>query len=412
MLISCVECGLQVSDKAITCPHCGYPLDKKIAKRTYKSRKKRKRLPNGFGQITEIKNKNLRKPFRVMVTVGKTPEGKCIQRLLKPDCYFETYNDAYAALIDYNRNPYDLDDSITVEELYKRWTSTYFETLKSKSSERTITSAWAYCSDVYNMRVSDLRARHIKGCMENGNAIIKGKEKEPSANMKSRIKSLFNIMLDYAVEYEIADKNYARTFNLSSDIIDDTERVKRSHMPYTDDEIEILWNNLYKVNYVNVLLLQCYSGWRPQELGLIKLKDVDLDVGIMKGGMKTKAGINRVVPIHPKVKDIVKKLYDEAKELNSEYLINCTDVSTHKDSIKMSYDKYSKRVGKIISQLNLNPEHRAHDGRNHFITAAKKYGVDEYALKYIVGHTIKDITERVYTKREIDWLITEMQKIK
>ena len=26
MLIKCPECELQVSDKAINCPHCGYPL--------------------------------------------------------------------------------------------------------------------------------------------------------------------------------------------------------------------------------------------------------------------------------------------------------------------------------------------------------------------------------------------------
>ncbi|WP_366525888.1 zinc-ribbon domain-containing protein, partial [uncultured Parasutterella sp.] len=26
MLIKCPECELQVSDKAATCPHCGYPM--------------------------------------------------------------------------------------------------------------------------------------------------------------------------------------------------------------------------------------------------------------------------------------------------------------------------------------------------------------------------------------------------
>lgn len=412
MLMTCEECGLNVSDKAITCPHCGYPLDMKTVKRTYKPRNKRKRLPNGFGQISEIKNQNLRKPFRAMVTVGKTPEGKYIQRTLKPECYFETYNDAYMALMDYNRNPYDLDDAITVSELYERWTASYFETLKSVSSQRTITSAWAYCSSVYNMRASDVRARHIKGCMDEGIAIIKGQEKTPTANVKSRIKSMFNLMLDYAVEYEIVDKNYARTFNVSDDILEEKENVKRSHMPYTQEEIDILWDNLYKVQYVDVLLLQCYSGWRPQELGLIKLEDVDLEQGIMEGGMKTKAGKNRIVPIHPKIKEIVEKKYQEAKELGSEFLINCTDVSTHKDSIKMTYDKYSKRVAKIRDLLNLNSDHRAHDGRNHFITMAKNAGMDEYALKYIVGHAIQDVTERVYTQREISWLIDEMQKIK
>ena len=44
------------------------------------------------------------------------------------------------------------------------------------------------------------------------------------------------------------------------------------------------------------------------------------------------------------------------------------------------------------------------DGRKHFVTAAKKYGVDEYAIKYIVGHKISDITEKVYTDREFVWL--------
>lgn len=219
-------------------------------------------------------------------------------------------------------------------------------------------------------------------------------------------------MLDYAVEYEIVDKNYARTFNVSDDILEEKENVKRSHMPYTQEEMNILWDNLYKVQYVDVLLLQCYSGWRPQELGLIKLEDVDLEQGIMVGGMKTKAGRNRIVPIHPKIKEIVEKKYQEAKELGSEFLINCTDVSTHKDSIKMTYDKYSKRVAKIRDLLNLNSDHRAHDGRNHFITMAKNAGMDEYALKYIVGHAIQDVTERVYTQREISWLIDEMQKIK
>lgn len=37
---------------------------------------------------------------------------------------------------------------------------------------------------------------------------------------------------------------------------------------------------------------------------------------------------------------------------------------------------------------------------------------DEYAIKYMVGHSIADITERVYTKRDPDRLRTEIEKIK
>ena len=43
---------------------------------------------------------------------------------------------------------------------------------------------------------------------------------------------------------------------------------------------------------------------------------------------------------------------------------------------------------------------------------AKKYEVDEYAIKYMVGHKIADITEKVYTQRELNWLKTEIEKIK
>lgn len=66
---------------------------KSIAKR-----KKHRRLPNGFGQISEIKNRNLRKPFRVLITVGKDSTGHPICKPLRPQSYFETYNEAYLAL--------------------------------------------------------------------------------------------------------------------------------------------------------------------------------------------------------------------------------------------------------------------------------------------------------------------------
>ena len=78
----------------------------------------------------------------------------------------------------------------------------------------------------------------------------------------------------------------------------------------------------------------------------------------------------------------------------------------------MNYDKFRSRYCGIVEKLNLNPEHRCHDGRIQFVTMAKKYQVDEYAIKRIVGHSISDITESVYTKRGIDWLREEIEKIR
>lgn len=75
MLMKCPECELQVSDKAPACPHCGYPMKPTVKQKPRTKANKRRRLPNGFGQISEIKNRNLRNPFRAMVTVGKTQRG-------------------------------------------------------------------------------------------------------------------------------------------------------------------------------------------------------------------------------------------------------------------------------------------------------------------------------------------------
>lgn len=412
-LIKCPECELQVSDKALSCPHCGYPMQ--TPKRKPRTSTKRKRLPNGFGSITELKNRNLRKPFWARVCVGRDPFGKPKLKPLKPDAYFSTYNEAYQALVEYNRNPYDLEDDITVAELYEKWTDVYFRSLESDSSARTITSAWAYCSSIYSMRAKDIRARHIKGCMEEGYRIeTKGKKKGekvfPSAGTKARMKSMFNLMLDYALEYEIVDRNYARTFEISSDIIKEKEAATRGHIIFSMDEMKTLWDNVGSVKFVDWILIQCYMGWRPQELATLRLDEINMKDWYMQAGMKTDAGKQRIVPIHTIIRELVQKNYDFAMSIGSEYLLNDKG-QTHCGSWKMTYDKYAKRFEKVIKELNLNPEHRPHDPRMTFITMAKKAEIADAAIKKMAGHKIQDITESVYTYRDIEWLKQDIEKI-
>lgn len=411
MLIKCPECDLQVSDKALSCPHCGYPLTGENKPRLKYNKKKRMRLPNGFGQISEIKGKNLRKPFRAMVTVGKSPTGKPICKPLKPEAYFETYNDAYAALVEYNRNPYDLESSITMKELYERWSEGHFKTINERSAG-AIDVSWSYCTSIYDLRVKEIRIRHLKGCMEEGVAVIKGVEYKATPRMQHRIKSLFNMLFDYAVEYELTDRNIARSFSVSTEVQKDIKTTKSGHMIYSEEEMQRLWDNAEKKEYIDVLLVQCYSGWRPQELCNLELKNVDIENWTFLGGLKTDAGRNRIVPIHTKIRPIVIRNYERAKALGSEYLFNGYDSNYKKDELQINYNRLRYAYDKLKVELNLDPNHKLHDGRKHFTSMAKKYNVDEYAIKYMIGHTITDLTERVYTQREIEWLATEIEKIK
>lgn len=411
MLTTCPECELQVSDKALSCPHCGYPLQQNSPPRKKRTSKKRRRLPNGFGQISEIKGRNLRNPFRAMVTVGKHENGRPICKPLKPQSYFPTYNDAYAALVEYNKNPYDLTPSITVEELYEQWSEKHYQEL-SYSRVRNLKGAWEYCSSVYKMRVIDLRTRHIKNCMEDGTRVVNGKVKPTTSSIKVNMKTLFNKMLDYAVEYELVDRNYARNFTIDGDTLSDALTAKRQHISFSEEELDILWKNEGALDFVDTILIQCYSGWRPQEMCLIKIEDVNINEGWFKAGIKTKAGIMRTVPIHPKIKSLVERKYNKALSFGSEYLITYVNEPANKIYKSLTYKRYQALFDSTIKELNLNSEHRPHDARKCFVTMAKKYGVDEYAIKYIVGHTVNDITEAVYTERNFEWLASEMQKIK
>ena len=417
MLTTCPECNHVLSDKAFFCPNCGYVthLGKSHMKHDSPafSRTKPMKLPNGFGQISKITNKRLRNPYRVMVTTAREMDGKPLVTTLKPQGYFPTYNEAYKALLKYNENPYDITNNITVMELFERWFDHYkSDSKKSKSSINSIISVWKYCSALYDFPVRELRIRHLRKLINEAELTIGKVTKPATPYTKTRIKSMFNMMLDYAVEYELIEKNYARNMQLDNQIFQQIKEEYRDHIAFTDKEMAVLWNNLGKVDYVNVLLFQCYSGWRPRELGLIRVENVDLKKGIIKGGIKTEAGTNRIVPIHPKVKSIVEELYNQALALNSEFLINCPDGYVSRSGLKMTYNRYKGRFNKIISSLHLNPAHRPHDGRKHFVTMAKRYYVDEYAIKYIVGHVISDITEKVYTQREISWLKKEIKKIK
>lgn len=388
MLISCPECGLQASDKALSCPHCGYPL--KDPPKEYKRKPKRKRLPNGFGQISEIKNRNLARPFRACVTVGYNEQGRPITKNLKPCAYFETYNEAYAALVKYAASPYDLTKRTTMQDLYAAWAPKKFKSLGSQSRINQIRSAWTHCACLYDVQVCAVRPRHIKQCID-------GCE---TSSVKSNVKILLNMLLDYAVEYEMVDRNYARAVSLGKKVADDLRTAQKEHIPFTDGEMAILWDNLGKYPEIDMLLIQCYSGWRPQELLNLECKNIDLANGSMTGGMKTEAGKNRIVPIHPAVFELVKARYDPAHR----FLFG-TDKT-------ISMRTYLRHFEQLVKTLGLNPDHRPHDGRKHFITMAKKYNVDEYAIKYIVGHTISDLTERVYTARDFSWLKAEMCKIK
>lgn len=389
MLTKCPECDLQISDKAIVCPHCGFPLKSSAKKLPREKSRKRMKLPNGFGRITKIKGR-LRKPYRAMVTIGKDSTGRPIGRLLKPNAYFETYNEAYAALVEYNRDPFDLTNDITVQQLYEKWSKEYFDKIVLGTA-RSYKLAWRYSEPLRDMNIRDVRMRHVKTLYEEGTIVYRGEKRKPTDTIKLRIRSLWIAMFDYAVENEYLDRNRLKDLKNVS-----YSSKENFHTIYYFDELQKIWDNA-DMETAKILLVQCYSGLRPGELLNLKKKNIDVDNNTMIAGSKTKAGKDRIVPIHPLIKNIVIDLMSN----DTEYLLRYR-----------SYAGLLKQFTKLKDLIGLENTHKLHDGRKTFVTMAKKYDLNEYAIKHIIGHSVSDLTESTYTERDPKWLYKEICKIR
>lgn len=409
MLVKCPECDLQVSTMAQVCPHCGYPLVKE--KRSVRSKPKRMRLPNGFGSIYEIKNRPLRKPFYVKVCTGRTDDGKLQYQSLKPQSSFATYNEAYEALIAYNKDPYVFEKTMTVKEVYEAWLEEVTEK-RLKNNIKMYRAAWRYCYIAYNVDFRNVRVSHIKACIEDSKIKIAsgryaGKEIGPTDAVRRSIKSLWNVLFDYAIEHGLVDKNVSREYIVH---VKPGVDGHQKHIAFTDHEMDLLWKASETDKYACMVLILCYSGMRPSELCEMRRKNIDLVNDTMIGGMKTEAGRDRVIPIHHRIKHFIELFCQESESYSSEYLINRLDSMT-KRGTQMRYESLKYRFDILMKSLEINPAHNPHDCRKHFITMAKKYELDEYAIKRIVGHQIDDLTERIYTERSNTWLKSEIEKI-
>lgn len=342
---------------------------------------KRMRLPNGFGQISKIKNKRLRKPYRAMVTVGKTQTGRPICKLLQPEAYFTTYNEAYEALLKYNRNPYDFSRKTTFKEVFDKWFEDYCK-LRSDSAIRSVKVEVECCRDVWNMDLREIKAHHIKSCMD----------RTKSPKFKKGIRFIFQEVLSMGMEYGAVDTNVARDF--SPKISQEGKKEVSDHTAFTSEELDYLWQNS-EDPICRAILIQCYTGFRPDELCQLKKENINLEEWYIVGGNKTAAGKNRIVPVHEKIKGLVQEAFDN----KTEYLL------TTRFGSRLYYQNYYHFMKELF------PNHKPHDPRKTFVTMAKRAGVNEFAIKRIVGHHIKDLTESVYTERDLEWLREEILKV-
>lgn len=146
---------------------------------------------------------------------------------------------------------------------------------------------------------------------------------------------MFNLVFRYAIKHDIVDKNYTELCN--------PVKVKKKNVkiPFTLEEVKKLWDIVDQVLFVDMILIGIYTGFRPIELVTIKTENINFDEGYIIGGTKTKDVKDRIVPIHPKIDNLIRNRFNK----DNEYLFNVYNKITGKTSL-LTYDKYRVRLKK------------------------------------------------------------------
>lgn len=333
--------------------------------------------PNGYGSVFKLSG-NRRKPWCARITVGWTDEGR---QQYKNIGYYEERSEAMIALAQYNNDPYDLDSNkITFAEVYEKWSEEKFPKI-SDSNVRGYKTSFNKCVLLHNMKFKQIRKMHMQRIINENSQL--------SYQVRMKLKTLFSQLYQFGIENDIVEKDYSKFVEAGE------QTTKLVRMPFTDAEIELLWRNLDRP-YVDSILIMIYSGMRVGELLSIKSANVNIDKQILIGGIKTKASIDRTIPIHDRILSLI--------DTSNEYFI------VSPTGKKMSYNNYIQRqFTPLMKELGMN--HLPHDCRHTTATKLDNAGVDRTIIKLILGHTSNDVTERVYTHKTPEQLLSAINKI-
>ena len=342
-------------------------------------RKKKKpfnRLPNGFGSIKKLSG-NRRRPYGVYAPTRTVNSVFIPGEIID---YKETWEAAYERLVLYKANREwetrkKKEKLYTFSEVYQMFYREKFELSVRKYGHQTIYStraAFKNCTVLYDMVFADIEYQDLQNNIDS----YIGKLKHSSLEL---IKTLYNGMYKYAIKNNICQTNYASYVEIR--IPDDDEKG----IPFTEDDLQKLWES--DIPEAKIAFILCYSGWRIKEFEQI---EIDLDNQVFQGGIKTKAGKNRIVPIHPCLIPLLEALPKRP----------VTSVST-----------YRTRLYAALATLGID-KHTPHDCRHTFSWLCDKYGVDQLAKKLMLGHSMgSDVTDAVYGHRNLEELRSEIKKL-
>ncbi len=341
--------------------------------------------PNKFGTCYKLSG-NRRNPYIARAYAGKNEYGEPIYKTLG---YFKTKTEGNKALIEYNYNPYDIDKSkMTFEDIYNLWLEQYKKDNPKSKSLVNYQKAYKLLSPLHKNIFSQMKGYHYQH-------LIDELGKKYKMNYLKSVYVLLKQIYQFAIANDICNTDYS--------VVIKKKGIKESEQDYfTKKEVTKIFKNIDTTENADMILTLCLTGTRPGELFNFSKDTVDFDNNIITGvGIKTKAGIEKIIPISKYLKPVLKKRYDKTDK----YLF------PKRNGEKMNYQYFIRNIYKpCLKEMNI-PYKSPKSTRHFFATYTNELNLNKKARTMILGHTNVEFTDKTYTHTETDFLIEEYNKI-
>lgn len=340
------------------------------------------RRANGTGSIVKLSG-NRRRPYIVKIS-ARDKDGYVRQVALS---YHAKLQEAQEALEEYNRKaaagqtPSADMLSWTVEQVYTAWSEREYPR-SGKSSVASHKASW-------NQRVSRYAARKMRSVtLDEWQAILdEGEDEGRSQSSINNDAILIRALHAYAMKRDIIGKDYSRYLDIPTVDI----KVKKGAL--NDLQLAKL-EELARAGFpgASEAMVLCYTGLRISEfLSLTPFAYRSEDGGYLQCGVKSAAGRDRIIPIHPKISAYLRDwIAQEGRSTAAQYRA-------------LLFRPLAEELG--------CPDATPHWCRHTFATRLSRAGVEELTIKRLLGHSIKGDVTQVYIHPTVTDLARELRKL-
>lgn len=356
---------------------------------------------NGGGTIRKVKGANGTRYYAYAPARYEYVEGvrRCVR---EPLGSFLLKSDAKTAIDEFRRNP-SKKYNYSPLQVYEEWSSIAFEDISTQTQDN-YRAAWEQVKAAWGKRIDEPIRERTTGeireiydyWMSEHEVMRKGRGKPYktkagplSKSAMQKIKSLLTQMYKYCMANNIVTQNYAELVRTPREAVEGTQRA------LTDLEFAVLEKNYMNVAGGEICYVLCYTGWRATEFCSLTVFSYDPKEKTLTSGVKTEAGIGRVVPVHPKIQPIIDKWYKSSKGV---LYPTPNGKPYNKDTLR---DKVWKPC---MESLGLPDDLTPHSARHTFGTRLSKAKVSPEDIQKVIGHADYSTTANTYINQDIGTL--------